>query len=165
MSASGTEITSNFVGNIAYYGWDASYSGDNSTTMAIAKGTHTYYLKDAFGNTGSCSISIDNTLHNLVSKEIINNANERVQVTGSCGCSFGPSSSDYQGVCDIYGNCNCPSGGYPWDGNCSTNTIYYCNTGTLTILDGSHKCVITTTVNEYSCPDGYTKINDTYCSK
>lgn len=152
LSASGTEITSSFDGNMVYYGWKDDYSGDNSTTMAIEAGTHIYYIKDAFGKTGSCSITIVDTVdgEKTAAFESWNN--------GTCTCRGASTGSGYQVVnagCNAM-TCNCPSGTTQYSACNSVHTGYYCEKGQK--LSGS-SCIIT------KCPDGYTKINEKYCYK
>ena len=57
-----TTLTATYFDNsgaVSYYGWSSTYSGTNSTTKTIdSTGTITYYVKDAAGNTGSCSVVI-----------------------------------------------------------------------------------------------------------
>ena len=72
ISASVFENKSN---NLAYYGWNSSYSGYNSTSTGISIGTTTYYTKDYSQNTSSCSINILNVTrtttqncHNVATK-------------------------------------------------------------------------------------------------
>lgn len=45
--------------NMAYYGYNSSYSGSNESSKKITTaGTYTYYVKDAAGNTNTCSITV-----------------------------------------------------------------------------------------------------------
>ena len=44
---------------MSYYGWNSSYSGENSTSKNFdATGKYTYYIKDNDGNNGVCMINI-----------------------------------------------------------------------------------------------------------
>ena len=136
---------------ISYQGWSSSYSGSNSTSISIAVGTHTYYVKDTAGNTSSCSISI------VKPKEKKTGANERWN-NGTCACR-GPSTGGGYSVvlagCNAM-TCNCPSGTTQYSACNSVHTGYYCDAGQK--LSGS-VCITT------SCPSGYTIINDNYCYK
>ncbi len=153
LSASDYDITSSFDGNMVYYGWNKDYSGDNSTTMAINAGTHVYYIKDAFGKTGSCSITIVDTVdgEKTAAFESWNN--------GSCTCRGKSTGNGYPATvapCNAM-TCNCPSNTPIQTSQCtSVHTGYYCEKGQK--LSGS-SCII------IKCPDGYTKINEKYCYK
>lgn len=62
LSANSSTISATYSDNgesgIAYYGWDSSFTGTNSSSKAISKDTHTFYVKDGAGNTNSCSITV-----------------------------------------------------------------------------------------------------------
>ena len=45
-------------GDLAYYGFNSSYSGTKVTTQDGHNGTYTYYVKDSVGNTNSCTITV-----------------------------------------------------------------------------------------------------------
>lgn len=165
---------------LAYYGWDSSYSGDNSTSKDIAKATHTYYVKDKAGNTGSCSITIAGTTpycattgysidgSKCTKKE---NALSVYKATGWCRCESN-GGSDIEdtgcymgnvGVKSSYACSSCPSGYYLKEKHCSSSFDYYwCSSGTQ---DGS-MCIFTESIS-YKCDTGYNAINnnDSYCYK
>ena len=176
LSANASTITANFSGNMAYYGWSSSYSGDNSTTKATSVGDHIYYIKDNAGNTGSCNISIINT-----TKGSYTDCGSNLEDSGGCYYYIGASlRQHYTGTftCKpssgsgnlISYNCSdntsktCPSGYTLFSDNCSWVDSYYCTSGSL--VNTSCKIYTTgTTITTSSCPSGYTKINDNYCSK
>lgn len=45
-------------GDLSYFGFNSSYSGTSTKTIDAHTGTYTYYVKDAVGNTNSCSITV-----------------------------------------------------------------------------------------------------------
>ena len=155
---------------LGYYGWDSSYSGDNSTSKSISIGTHTYYVKDRADNTGSCSISIIATtkgsyvdcggnLEDSGGCYYWNSAT--ANASGSCTCRTATSAT-YKGTCSVSGgtaSCSCSS---PVTNTCSVS--YSCSSG---YLAGSSCKIYTsgTTVTTYTCSSGYTKIDNSYCYK
>ena len=59
---------------------------------------------------------------------------------------------------------SCSSGYTFYSNNCTTITDYYCTSGSL--VNKSCKIYTSgTTVNTYTCPSDYTKLNDSYCYK
>ena len=174
LSRNDKEIIANFEGNMVYYGWNADFTGDNSSSKPISLGDHTYYIKDIFGNTGSCSISIENT---SVSSSV--DCGNNLQDSGGCYHYTG-ANAHYTGsyYCKLNSgtgnlvqyNCSallgsapyCPSGYTLSSINCSYD--YSCSSGYLV----NKSCKIYTSVTivtTYSCPSGYTKISNRYCYK
>ena len=164
---------------LVYYGWDSSYSGDNSTSKSITTGTHTYYVKDGAGNTGSCSISIIATtkgsyvdcggyLEDSGGCYYWKSATPNYTAGGDCWCKKSGSSALTIGFCYISGSsaaCSCPSGTSVSSNNCTKSvSSYSCSSG---YLSGSSCKVYTsgTTVTTYTCPSEYTKIDNSYCYK
>lgn len=143
-------VTDNNV--IVYQGWSSSYSGSNSTSKDIADitvGTYTYYVKDKAGNKGSCSIDIVN-LEKKTEAAFQGVDNECLCKQKKAG-GYVPIIV----VCNTVAACSCPSGTDP--GGCNiTRTYYYCSSGEE--LSGD-KCI------SYSCPTGYSKMNNSYCYK
>ena len=145
----GSKIMASFDGNMVYHGWDDTYTGSNSDDMNISVGTYTYYIKDSFGNTGSCSIDIVNLEKKTEAafQGVDNECLCKQQKTGG----YVPLIV----VCNTVAPCSCPSG--TTFGGCNiTRSYYYCSSGEE--LSGD-KCII------IKCPDGYTKINEKYCYK
>ena len=143
-------VTDNNV--IVYQGWSSSYSGSNSTSKDIADitvGTYTYYVKDKAGNKGSCSINIVNLEKKTEAafQGVDNECTCKQQKTGG----YVPIIV----VCNTLANCSCPSGTTLMGCNI-TRTYYYCSSGEE--LSGD-KCI------SYSCPTGYSKMNNSYCYK
>ena len=172
LSANASTITASFSGNMAYYGWSSSYSGDNSTTKTTSVGDHIYYIKDNAGNTGSCNISIINT-----TKGSYTDCGGNLHDSGGCyyytGATVSYSGQYYckrnsgtgnlvQYNCAGSGGPSCPSGYTLFSNRCSG--VYSCSRGYL--VNKSCKIYTSgTTVTTYSCAGGYTKINDNYCYK
>ena len=174
LNASDTTITANITDDMAYYGWNVDFTGDNSKTKTTSVGTHTYYIKDAIGNTGSCSISIENI---SVSSSV--DCGNNLQDSGGC-YYYTSANGHYTGsyYCKLNSgtgnlvqyNCSallgsgpsCPSGYTLSSNNCSY--VYSCSSGYL--VNKSCKIYTSgTTVTTYSCPSGYTKISNRYCYK
>ena len=133
----GSKIMASFDGNMVYHGWDDTYTGSNSDDMNISVGTYTYYIKDSFGNTGSCSVDIQNT----------------TKTTGDC---YSEATRCSGFIYDSYSACwnsihDRPEG---TQGGCEYNGKKY------------RGCLYRTVCPTYiSCPAGYTKVNDSYCYK
>ena len=174
LSANSSKIIASFDGDMIYYGWNESYKGSNSNDMDIAEGTYTYYMKDAFGNTGNCSISIVNNAVSCDAGYTLNStgdicyrsyqASPSYIANGHCSCLRADGLTAEAGCKMSGGNavCSCPSGASIITNGCSkTITSYFCNTGDEQIgySCNNYRDVINT------CPSGYTKINNTYCSK
>ena len=163
---------------ISYQGWNSSYTGDNSTSRNIGIGTHTYYVKDTAGKTNSCSVTIIETTKG--SYEDCGNYS-----SDSGGCYYYSSADTWRHYTGTYyckpnsgsgnlvsHNCSTAEGpegvycprGYTVVNWCSWVTDYYCTSGSLV----NKSCKIYTpgtTVNTYTCPSDYTKLNDSYCYK
>ena len=123
LKVEGTTIKlSNDVSNLSYYGWNSTYSGDNSTTKDISGvGTFTYYVKDKFGNTGSCGMSVTAT----------GEITHPLYCTKSCG-GLG------KGACNSHASCYWTSGGYcngTYEYQCNTYREYVCSSGYTKIND------------------------------
>lgn len=178
LSANDSKITASFDGNMIYYGWNSTYSGNSSNDMDIIEGTHAYYIKDAFGNTGSCSIEIVNNTVSCETGYVLNDEKTSCNKTyntefvsiaiGQCECVSTSGGEIYSGTCAINGFgsavCYCPSScsGCILNGSsCEKSGTYACSNGDEMIGNTcySYKPVI------YECPSGYTRINNTYCSK
>ena len=148
-SESGLTATATDNNTIVYKGWSSSYSGSNSTSKDIADiavGTYTYYVKDKAGNKGSCSINIVN-----FEKKTTDAYNG---VDNECFCRNQTNPATIV-VCNTEAACPCPSGTIL--GSCNiTRRYYYCLSGQE--LSGN-KCI------SYSCPTGYSKMNNSYCYK
>ena len=146
LSANGSNITAAASDDkgIAYQGWSSSYSGNNSTSKSIASGTHTYYVKDTAGNTNTCQIIISNTTtNNYVCGSYVCGSYTYACGTYKCNC--------YYWCPDLmHGNKYCLGG----DTVCGTCTSY---------CTGNEYCDQTCT--SYDCPNGYTKINNSWCYK
>ena len=146
LSANGSNITATATDDkgIAYQGWSSSYSGNNSTSKSIASGTHTYYVKDTAGNTNTCQIIISNTTtNNYVCGSYVCGSYTYACGTYKCNC--------YYWCPDLmHGNKYCLGG----DTVCGTCTSY---------CTGNEYCDQTCT--SYDCPNGYTKINNSWCYK
>ena len=198
---------------LAYNGWSSSYSGSNSTSKSIATGTHTYYVKDGAGNTGSCSITIAGTTTNYTKTtktckvtSVGCSKAATASVSGTCYCKTTGVSEYVVGTCTKSG-CSCPSGSSVSTNNCSvsyscssgvrqgsycylgeqsscpsgwgtykynygftssTSSVTSCSVGSSFTCDSSHSgstYVSACTVSSYTCPSGYTKINNSYCYK
>ena len=173
LSANDTEITAKISNGLLYYGWDSSYSGENSESMPIGVGEYTYYIKDTMSNISNCSISIvnidigcDNGYKLNAEKtscSMTYDPSPYYGTTGRCECaSTSGAGLSYVG-CTSSGSCPCPKGTFPNGNNCKTGVLlgYKCS-GTV-VSKGtpcySYKSVIR------RCPKGYTKVNNTYCSK
>lgn len=155
LSANENGITATATDNntIVYQGWSSSYSGSNSTSKDIADvnvGTYTYYVKDKAGNKGSCSIGVISTIKSE------NNGYENWR-NGTCDCKKRVGSG-YQVItagCNAM-TCNCPSD-MTMSRSCDSVRLgIYCDPDEEQVGD---KCI------SYSCPAGYTKINNSYCYK
>ena len=171
LKASGSEITATFSQdiNLVYNGWDSAYADDNgNTSKSISTGTHTYYIKDDFGNTGMCAISIENVNKTTTTKYITQSTYEDWGATGSCQCW---SSSITSGTCKANASsawCECPSGysTVSGSGNCAKKfNGRKCQYGWTKIDEYTcQKANGTSTVT--SCPSDYTRIDKTdYCYK
>ena len=170
LSANDTEITAETSNGLLYYGWNSSYSGENSKSMPIGVGEYTYYIKDTMSNISNCSISIVNTTASCPSGYSMNSAGTQcVQVTaassywvngGSCSCATGSASNPtVSGSCSG-GHCYCGNSGSVRSNGCTYTRKYSCSTGDRS---GSN-CYSYSSVSK-TCSEGYTKVNDTYCSK
>lgn len=173
LSANGTEITAETSNGLLYYGWDSSYSGENSESMPIGVGEHTYYIKDTMNNISNCSISVVNTtkgsyvdcggnLHDSGGCYHYVSASKTTKYIGTYYCKS--NSTGRQTSYNCSGGQSCPGGSTYTSGNCTLVDIYSCSNG----YKVGTSCKIYTsgsTVNTYTCPEGYTKVNDTYCSK
>ena len=170
LSANGTEITAETSNGLLYYGWDSSYSGENSTTMPISVGEYTYYIKDTMNNISNCSISIVNATASCPSGyNITSNGTQCEKVTaassywvngGSCTCITGNHTNPtVSGSCSG-GHCYCGNSGSVGSNSCTYTRKYRCSSGDRS---GS-SCYSYSNVSQ-TCPEGYTKVNDTYCSK
>ena len=159
LKVEGTTIKlSNDVSNLSYYGWNSTYSGDNSTTKDISGvGTFTYYVKDKFGNTGSCSVDIakiNQSSYCPVNGSPPNgcyNASEvyTAQIIKHCYCGGSQSLSTY---CDK---------GYA---GCSYNgSSYNCHAGGTLVSGKCYRFYMASV--DYWCASGYSKINNSYCYK
>ena len=140
---------------IAYQGWSSSYSGSNSTSKEIAVGTHTYYVKDTAGKTGSCSIIIAATQKSSTYED---RGTSHSNITGSCGCitNTGRVTSCR---CTGWGASCVSQGRVDWS-SCKDNR--WCDAGEELYNNNlSCRALVTT----YTCLSGYTKINDNYCYK
>ena len=176
LSANDTEITAETSNGLLYYGWDPSYSGENSESMPIGVGEYTYYIKDTMNNISNCSISIvkmeetsrldcGNCTKSGSVCYCYSAASEKKKVLGTIYCTSNSGGSPKSLQCSS-GNTSCGSGYTYSSGSCRTEGtgVYYCTSGTLvgqscrTTSSGKYK-------TEYNCPEGYTKVNDTYCSK
>ena len=152
--------------SLAYNGWSSTYSGSNSTSKSIATGTHTYYVKDGAGNTGSCSISITTTTQGLDCGGNLQDSggcyywkSATKTASGSCVCKLADGVTQ-SGTCTTSKTCTCPSQMYEYINSCSIS--YSCSSGYL----ASTSCkVYTSGTTTYTCSSGYTKINNTYCYK
>ena len=127
LKVNGTMLeASSDVDNLSYYGWDSSYSGDNSTSKIInSVGMYTYYVKDQFGNTGSCGVDVVAT--NVIS--------EPLYCTANCGgLSEGVCKSHYSDGCNwTAGTTGYCTGTYQYQ--CNTYTGYSCASGYTKIND------------------------------
>ena len=175
LTASSSKITASFDGNMIYYGWDENYKGSNSSDMDIAKGTYTYYMKDAFGNTGSCSINIAKTSPSCSSGYTYSGGKcsrtytptAHYKASGDCYCRNLSYGADPAGTCTIRNNapvCSCPSGteALASANYCEKVFDYYsCGSGTLS----GGVCYAYGTVSQV-CPNGYKKVSGSdYCYK
>ena len=172
-----TAISSDNMSQIMYNGWNSSYSGDSSTSRNIGIGTHTYYVKDTAGNTNSCSATIIETTKgsyedcgNYSSDSggcyYYSSANTKKHYTGTYVCKSKTSNAVEENNCAGKENStlSCSSGYTFYSNNCTTITDYYCTSGSL--VNKSCKIYTSgTTVNTYTCPSDYTKLNDSYCYK
>ncbi len=181
LTTDGTTISANIDSTLLYYGWDSSYSGDNSTSKTISEGVHVYYIKDSSGNTSSCSITILSNEVNCDEGYTLNdtkdscyrtyNATLGASPSGTCECVGTASDKSNIGgnilslSCSVNGwgkaFCGCPTGYIVNSNNCSVIYVYKCSTGDT--LDNkicySYKSVV------QGCPSGYTKVSDLYCAK
>ena len=171
LSANGTEITAETSNGLLYYGWDSSYSGENSESMPIGVGEHTYYIKDTMNNISNCSISVVNATASCPSGyNMTSNGTQCEKVTaassywvngGSCTCITGNHTNPtVSGSCSG-GRCYCGNSGSPGANNCTYTRKYRCNDG---VAPSGSSCYYYSNVSQ-ACPEGYTKVNDTYCSK
>ena len=155
----------------AYYGWNSSYSGSNSTTaQTISAKTFTYYVKDNAGNTNTCSITVK-------------------QPTGTIKCDNKKLTQMYSGPpeCNVYngtyscsyiastGKCKCSMAGFytgtPYNYYCCTKTDTY----TKASWDADYKvngypgCKESwdaiLTADSLTCDSGYTLYGTTWCWK
>lgn len=179
LSANDTKIIANFDGNMVYYGWNSTYSGSNSNDKDIAVGTHTYYIKDSSDNTATCSITIASTKDGCIDEYSLNSAGDQCVywyyakpvyiTTDECTCKGNEDHILTRMPCELSGSlavCNCPPGSYaPYrNGECSkTISDYYCPSATGGEQMGG-ACYLYEDVIQV-CPSGYTRVNDTYCSK
>mgnify|MGYP004566600861 CR=1 FL=1 len=169
---------------LAYYGWKADYSGDSSKTAAIAVGTHRYYVKDTSGNSDYCEIDITAVADVACETGYVLNddktscyktyePNWKQEATGSCECV---GTGDKVGGnliwirCSIggWGNtfCGCPAG-YIINGNyCGSPTwVAECSNGDTVKEVNDNKVCYSYKSLVQGCSDGYTQVNDKYCSK
>lgn len=174
LNVSDTVITANFADNMAYYGWNANFTGDNSKTKTTSVGIHTYYIKDTVGNTGSCSIEIVNNTVSCNTGYTLNSTGDKCyksyqaapdyRANGHCSCQVVGGAPVESGCIMSGGNavCSCPSGTSIITNGCSKTIVSYsCNAGDEQI---GYSC--TNYIDIIStCPSGYTRINNTYCSK
>lgn len=182
LSASSSKITASFDGNMVYYGWDENYKGSNNSDMDIAEGTYTYYMKDAFGNTGKCSIEVAKTSASCETGYTLNdektscsktyNPSWEQEATGSCECVGTGDTIGGQLMwisCSINGwgtaFCGCPTG-YIVNGNyCGVNSVPKCSSNdTLKEINGEKICYSYKSVKQ-GCPDGYNNVGNEYCTK
>ena len=174
LSANDTEITAETSNGLLYYGWDSSYSGENSESMPISVGEHTYYIKDTMSNISNCSISIVKTTesedldcgnYTVSGSRCSHTVKSTLVASGSCYCTNDAKDEIEQVACSGANktSCKCTSK-YPKEYSNRCNPYYTCN-GNKT---SSSTCTVYTDgeyVTKYNCPEGYTKINNTYCSK
>ena len=170
LSANDTEITAETSNGLLYYGWDPLYNGENSDSMPISVGEYTYYIKDTMSNISNCSISIVNATascpsgYNMASNgtrcEKVTAASTGWKQVGSCTCTTGSASNPTApGRCGGT-HCYCGNIGSVASNSCGKKTTYHCN-GVDPI---GTKCYYYSNVSQ-TCPEGYTKVNNTYCSK
>ena len=168
---------------LAYYGWEADYSGDSSKTTEIAVGTHKYYVKDTSGNSDYCEIDITAVTDVACEAGYVLNddktscyktyePNWKQEATGSCECV---GTGDKVGGnliwirCSIggWGNafCGCPAGYIINSNYCGSTWVAECSSGdTLKEVDDNKVCYSYKSLIQ-GCSDGYTQVNDKYCSK
>ena len=150
---SGLTATATDNNTIVYQGWSSSYSGSNSTSKDIADiavGTYTYYVKDKAGNKGSCSIEVISTTKN-------ENQGFENWRNGTCDCQkrVGSGHQVLVASCNAM-TCNCPSDTTMTRSCDSVRLGIYCASGEEQV---GNKCI------SYSCPTGYSKMNNSYCYK
>ncbi len=167
---------------LAYYGWKSDYSGDSSKTTEIAVGTHKYYVKDTSGNSDYCEIDITAVADVACETGYVLNddktscyktyePNWKQEATGSCECvGTGNIAGKLIWIgCSINGwgsaSCYCPAG-YIVNGNyCGINWVAEWSSGdTLKEVDDNKVCYSYKSLIQ-GCSDGYTQVNDKYCSK
>lgn len=149
LTASSSKITANFDGNMIYYGWNENYSGASNIDKDITEGIHTYYIKDAFGNTGSCSINISKTESYQQEYQV---PYQDTEVQEAC--------MGYQTSCDCQ------------DGNGWYVVTWYNYTLKQNVCQCCFKKSVEVTKykteyrTSYRCSDSsYTKVSDNYCYK
>ena len=174
LNASGSKINATFSQdiNLVYNGWDSAYTDDNgNTSKKISAGTHTYYIKDDYGNTGMCSINVVDIIENKYDKyeNVAATSNYKYVVGGNCSCINNTTNEKTLGTCGQNG-CACfPVGKTRVLSDSCTLTKefshYSCSSGTLV---GSQCKVKTGESTIYTCPNGgYKRIsgNNSYCYK
>lgn len=182
LSASSSKITASFDGNMVYYGWDENYKGSNNSDMDIAEGTYTYYMKDAFGNTGNCSIEVVKVGASCETGYTLNDEKT------SCSKTYNPSwEQEATGFCECVGTgdtiggqlmwiscsingwgiafCGCPTGYIVNSNYCGVNSVQKCSSNdTLKEINGEKICYSYKSVKQ-GCPDGYNNVGNEYCAK
>ena len=181
LSVSGTTITATYSdqggSGVAHYGFTSPTTINSNKTTITKAATYTFDVKDGVGNSTSCSVTVIATTSNTScsswgSKYCASWGNEYCASWGDYYCaSWGSCQSWTKWYCDTNGasacgnqTC-CNSAGGTWKRDC---TSYKCNNYARDCKKYTRDCNkytkdCTGYTTAYSCPSGYTKINDSYC--
>lgn len=146
-----------------------------TTSLSLSTGTKYGYVKDSAGNTGDCSVTIKSTTETNTCPQYytacssgtdcqcFRTLSPTTTVEGSCKCKDTTSGKAANGTCKTSG-CSCPADSTY---EVTTNLCeikYSCSSGSL---GGNNKCYLYTSYESttYSCQEGYTKLNNSYCYK
>ena len=197
LETDGTTIKATYSDNeggsgIAYYGWDSTYTGNNSDSKAISVGTHTYYVIDKAKNPGECNISIIKTNEEKDCPSGYSNTGSECQKK-YCSSAYSDngtqcvrnlgSAKSYQSVytgknarsqcasrCSLTCSCSDTGGGDTVSESCHCDSPkLYCSSGSLynkNCYEYANYNISTISYSyNYTCSDNYTKVNDSYCYK
>ena len=165
---------------LSYYGWDSNFLNNNgSIKKEISEGTHTYYIKNAFGDKSICSINVTKTvetktcdaarIRDLSSGTKCNAYNgyylcEYSEVKDRCNCR-------YSGFANGSGGFYCCPDNYVYPSGAFSNTFYGPDMSlSLEPASGRPGCYMefsSAYVNKsYSCSSNeYIKYDDDWCYK
>jgi len=155
---------------LVYYGFNESYSGDNSDSKTVTTDGETiFYVKDIGNNTMQCKLTVIKADETYT---CIRNASWIVTITGSCSCwNAIEGKRTGSGTCTKSGTCSCSGSSEPYSSTCATSGYYNCPSGSTkngtkctlseqTSCDSSKSWSIDST--NYNCSSG-TLFNTNLC--